>query len=187
MNEQDVKLYENIQHGDQTALESLYDKYEKLLFSFIFKITNNREITEEVIQEVFLKVWTKKGMYDSSKGKFSSWLLTISRYAAIDIMRKKKTSHYSIEERDALQNEAPSLEEELEWKEESQNIKKAMQQLNEDQQKVITLFYFKALSQQKIAEQLNIPLGTVKGRVRLALQHMKKHIIALDQRGDINE
>ncbi|GAE93692.1 RNA polymerase sigma-70 factor [Gracilibacillus boraciitolerans JCM 21714] len=186
MNEQDVKLYQSIQNNEQTALEALYDKYEKLLFSFVYKMSHNRELSEEVVQEVFLKIWTKKGMYDASKGKFSSWLLTVTRYTAIDFMRKKSEIHdYSLEERDSLQQSEPSADEELEWKEDSKMIKKAMNHLNQEQQKVITLFYFKAFSQREIAEQLDIPLGTVKGRIRLALQHLKKHIHASEQKGGI--
>ncbi|UOQ84040.1 RNA polymerase sigma factor [Gracilibacillus salinarum] len=186
MNEQDVTWYKNIQHGDQIALEALYDKYEKLLFSFVYKMTQNREITEEVVQDVFLKIWTKKGMYDPSKGKFSSWLLTITRYTAIDFIRKKKDSKdFSLEERDATQVDNTSLEEEVEWKEDTKQIKQAMKQLKKDQQKVIILFYFKALSQQKIADQLGIPLGTVKGRIRLALKHLKEKLHMLEEKGGI--
>ncbi|SIS64357.1 RNA polymerase sigma factor [Salimicrobium flavidum] len=177
MSIQDEELYRRVLHKDKDALESLYDKYEKLLFSFSYKMTNNRELSEEVVQDVFMKLWTQKGTYDSSKGKFSSWLLTIARNAAIDLMRKKKETPYELEERDALQANEPSIEEMYEWKEEATVVRQAMTVLKEEQQRVIRLFYFDAKSHREIAERLELPLGTVKGRIRMALKHLQTEMI----------
>ncbi|WP_347860834.1 sigma-70 family RNA polymerase sigma factor [Salimicrobium sp. PL1-032A] len=173
MSIQDEELYRRILEKDKDALETLYDKYEKLLFSFSYKMTGNHGLSEEVVQDVFMKLWTQKGTYDESKGKFSSWLLTIARNAAIDLMRKKKDTPYELEERDALQNEEPSIEEKYEWKEEATAVRKAMKVLKDEQQKVIRLFYFDAKSHREIAEELELPLGTVKGRIRMALKHLQ--------------
>ncbi|WP_407270779.1 RNA polymerase sigma factor [Radiobacillus sp. PE A8.2] len=176
MSEKDVELYYRIQQDDKHALEQLYDCYEKLLFSFSYKLTGNRELSEEVVQEVFIKVWTKKGIYNEKKGKFSSWLLTVARNTGIDIMRKKKESTYTLEERDSLNSNDPSPEDIVEWKEEGTRLREAVSQLGKDQQEIVDMFYFKGLSQQKIADNCQIPLGTVKGRVRLALQHLKRNL-----------
>ncbi|SDJ16143.1 RNA polymerase sigma factor [Salimicrobium halophilum] len=173
MSTQDEELYRRVLHKDKDALETLYDKYEKLLFSFSYKMTNNHGLSEEVVQDVFMKLWTQKGTYDSSKGKFSSWLLTIARNAAVDLMRKKKDTPYELEERDALQTNEPSVEEMYEWKEEATAVREAMRVLNDNQQRAIQLFYFDAKSHREIAEQLGVPLGTVKGRIRMALKHLQ--------------
>ncbi|HET7579576.1 MAG TPA: sigma-70 family RNA polymerase sigma factor [Bacillales bacterium] len=170
----DAELYERVQSGDQQALELLYDKYEKILYSFSYRMTRHKESAEEVVQEVFVKVWKGQGNYDSSKGKFSSWLLTIARNASIDFMRKRREPAYEFEERDSLASSEPSIEDLVEWKERGTEIRSAISTLTEEQQQVIEAFYFKGSTQQIIAEQFDIPLGTVKGRIRLALKHLRK-------------
>nr|WP_318540559.1 sigma-70 family RNA polymerase sigma factor [Terribacillus saccharophilus] len=90
MSRNDVELYTMTQQGDKQALETLYDKYEKLIYSFSFRMTQQQEIAEEAVQEVFLKLWTKRDIYSEQKGKFSSWLLTVTRHTCIDLIRKKQ-------------------------------------------------------------------------------------------------
>lgn len=176
MSEQDYELYKRIQRSDKQALELLYERYEKLLFSFAFRMTGRRDLSEEIVQEVFIKLWTKPNLYSQSKGKFSSWLLTVTRNSSIDHMRRKNEQTEALEERDALRSEDPALEDLVEWKEEGKELRTAITQLAEEQQKIIELFYFKGLSQQMIADEQNIPLGTVKGRIRLALKHLKTYL-----------
>ncbi|CAM3857326.1 RNA polymerase sigma factor [Mesobacillus thioparans] len=176
MSEHDIELYARLQAKDKRALELLYDRYEKLLFSFAYRMTGRRDLSEEIVQDVFLKLWTKPGMYDETKGKFSSWILTVTRYASIDCLRKKDENHVELEDRDALKSTEPSVEELAEWKEKRSEIREAINQLAEEQQQIVELFYFKGLSQQKIADTFQIPLGTVKGRIRLALKHLHKTI-----------
>ncbi|MCP8969978.1 RNA polymerase sigma factor [Ectobacillus ponti] len=177
MNDQDVSLYQSVLQGDRQALEQLYDKYEKLLFSFAYRMTGRKELAEEAVQDVFLKLWTKKGLYDSTKGKFSSWLLTITRNASIDLLRKNKQTLQMAEVPEALASQEPGVEELVEWKEEGARLREAMSELGEEQKAIVDLFYFQAMSQQSIADVCQIPLGTVKGRIRLALQHLRKHLL----------
>lgn len=183
MRENDVELFNRAQAQDEQALELLYDRYEKLLFSFSFRMTNNKFLAEEVVQDVFTKIWSKQRNFDESKGKFSSWLLTITRNATIDMLRKKKETPYEIDERDALHELNPSTEDQVEWKERSEEIREAVRNLVSDQQQIIDLFYFKGMSQAKIAEACDIPLGTVKGRVRLALKHLRGMLSHTGERG----
>lgn len=183
MREPDVELFNRVQAQDEHALEQLYDRYEKLLFSFSFRMTNNKFLAEEVVQDVFTKIWSKQRNFDESKGKFSSWLLTVTRNATIDMLRKKKETPYEIDERDALHDSAPSTEDQIEWKERNEEIREAVTHLPSEQQHIIELFYFKGMSQAKIAEACNIPLGTVKGRVRLALKHLRDILSPMNERG----
>ncbi|TMU84975.1 sigma-70 family RNA polymerase sigma factor [Bacillus sp. BHET2] len=169
----DIELYQQVLDKDSTALRQLYQQYEKLIYSFSYKMTGDREIAEEVIQEVFMKLWKNHSPYDRSKGKFSSWLLTMTRNTCLDAIRKRK-KHESVEyiEKDSLQVSYDTPDDQLEWKEKGAAIRACIHSLKDDQQKIVQLFYFKGLTQQSIAESTDIPLGTVKGRIRLALKHL---------------
>ncbi|MRX71888.1 sigma-70 family RNA polymerase sigma factor [Bacillus lacus] len=175
----DAALYKRSLQKDKIAFEALYDRYEKLLYSFAYKMTRDESLAEEVVQDIFLKLWNEAEKYDESKGKFSSWLLTMARFKAIDLIRKnKRHEHFELLEKDDARQPAASAAEEVEWQEERSSILAAVKQLKKDQQKIIDLFYFKGLSQQNISNQCEIPLGTVKGRIRLALKHLRDHMSA---------
>lgn len=191
MTKTDAELYTGAQSGDRQALECLYDKYEKLLYSYAYKMTSSHELSEEIIQDVFVKVWQKKGAYDASKGKLSTWLITITRYSAIDILRKQKQNNFEYDEQTDSDNPSEhfhsNVEKAVEAGEDQEIIQRAMTELNKDQQKIITLFYFNAYSQSQIAKSLNIPLGTVKSRIRLALGNLKKSMKTIQKGGTHNE
>lgn len=183
MSDHDLLLYQKILDGDKQALEEIYDKYEKLLFSFAYKTCGQKEMAEEILQEVFIKVWTQKATYDESKGKFSSWIMTITRYTSIDTVRKKENHNYSLEERDSIHQENPSAENLAEWREQGKLVRNAIKELTKDQGKIIELFYFKGLTQREIAQKCDLSLGTVKGRIRLALKHLRKELSNIDEKG----
>src|SRR5690606_10647350 len=135
----DFMLYTRIQQKDKEALEQLYDRYEKILFSFLVKMTEDRDLAEEALQEVFIKVWRGVGEYDESKGKFTSWLFTMSRNAAIDMIRKKKKPSVALEEAGELVSPASSVEETAEWQEKKEQIQLAVKDLSAEQQKMVQL------------------------------------------------
>ncbi|GGF14640.1 DNA-directed RNA polymerase sigma-70 factor [Halobacillus andaensis] len=182
----DVELYERIQSRDKEALELLYDRYEKLLYSFAYRFTKDTQMAEEVMQDVFLKLWRGKGAgtYVRERGKFSSWLLTITRNGSIDLLRKKKVKEVEWHNRDSLHEDLPGVEKEIEDKEERDALRKAIHTLPDSQQRMICLFYFQGMSQREIAEKCDIPLGTVKGRVRLALKKLREN---LEKEGGIDD
>ncbi|MDT3977713.1 sigma-70 family RNA polymerase sigma factor, partial [Staphylococcus saprophyticus] len=114
---------------------------------------------------VFMKIWNKKAIFNPEKGKLSTWLITLCRNRSIDAIRKKKIIESQFDE-DFQGIQSDSLPEyDLLSKEVSEEINKRISLLNKDQQKIISLFYYKGLSQQEIASNLNIPLGTVKSRM----------------------
>ncbi|MBD7908080.1 RNA polymerase sigma factor [Sporosarcina gallistercoris] len=173
----DGTLYALAAAKDRSAFEILYDRYEKLIFSFAYRITQDREIAEEVVQDVFVKLWNGTTTYQEQKGSFSSWLLTVTRNKAFDeIRRLKRHDHEPMLEKDALIEQLGDVEKTVEWSEQRNAIRNAVLELKQEQQEIIDLFYFKGLSQQKIADQCELPLGTVKGRIRLALKHLKGFI-----------
>lgn len=191
MTRTDSDLYEGLRAGDKSCLEMLYQKYEKLLYSYAYKMTSNHERSEEVVQDVFMKIWQKKGAYDANKGKLSTWLISITRNSAIDLSRRKKLDTFEYDERDDVNSDTnhfnSSVEQEAERHENQEMINKAMHELNDEQKKIITLFYFKAYSQSQIAAALDLPLGTVKSRLRLALGHLRKNIEPAKKGGTQNE
>ncbi|WP_163528293.1 RNA polymerase sigma factor [Halobacillus ihumii] len=177
MSNQDLELYHQMMGGDKQALETIYDKYERLLYSFVMKLSGDQTLAEEVLQEVFIKLWTNKATYDETKGKFSSWIVTITRYTAIDIIRKNKKHAVALEEETDLPEQAgDSTEDLVEWKEQGEKVRRAVKELSNEQKQMVELFYFKGLSQREISETCNLPLGTVKGRLRLAVKHLKTHL-----------
>ncbi|MEH7884176.1 sigma-70 family RNA polymerase sigma factor [Bacillus sp. JJ1609] len=177
-NSPDGVLYVSIQAKNKEALETLYDRYEKILFSFLYKMTQDYDLAEEALQEVFLKIWKGTGEYDESKGKFTSWLFTMARNSAIDIIRKKKVKpSVPIDDINHMVSDDQSVEEKAEWHEEKVRVQEAVSKLSDDQRGMIQLMYFKGYTQQKISEDYNIPLGTVKSRIRLALKNLKKSLV----------
>lgn len=176
----DAQLYERLRSKEQGALEELYDRYERLVYSFAYRMSQNAQMAEDIVQEVFTKLWKNHAPYTEDKGKFSSWLLTMTRNASLDTLRKKgKQQEVGLLDKDAEQMKIPvdeMPEQMLEWKEKGTVLRKAIKRLKEEQQTIVELFYFHGLSQESISSKLDIPLGTVKSRIRLALQHLRKHL-----------
>ncbi|TDL30687.1 sigma-70 family RNA polymerase sigma factor [Jeotgalibacillus sp. S-D1] len=173
----DIELYKRLVQQDKMALETLYNRYEKLIYSFSYRMTKDPKLAEEVVQEVFMKLWKTHAVYSEEKGKFSSWLLTMTRNMALDLIRKQsKRPTVEYEERDSLQEASETPEVMLEEKEQTRLVRRAVTKLKKDQQHIIELFYFQGLTHEKIADRTGLPLGTVKGRIRLALKHLKTHI-----------
>ncbi|NJP38074.1 RNA polymerase sigma factor [Alkalicoccus luteus] len=182
-NQEDAALYERLKKQDKQAMEELYDKYAKLLFSFAYKMVQDRSAAEEIVQEVMIKLWRGKGVYHTDKGRFSSWLLTITRNTAIDYIRKHtRAASEEVHTEAETVDEGPGVDDLVEWKQRRETIKEAMQKLKSEQRVIIELFYFKGYSHKRIADSAGIPLGTVKGRIRLALKHLKQELY--EERGD---
>ncbi|RST67912.1 sigma-70 family RNA polymerase sigma factor [Bacillus pumilus] len=174
----DSELYHKIKFDrHKPSLEVLYDRYERVLYSFIYKMTGSRELTEEVLQEVFIKLWRGIGEYHTDKGKFSSWLFMMSRNTAIDLLRKHRNETALEDEHiEYLADHQEDVSKEVEWNEEKQIIREAVSTLSKEQQTIIEDVYFKGMTQKSIAEKLGIPIGTVKGRVRLSLKHLRTRL-----------
>ena len=153
---------------DQKAFAYLYDHYSQALFGVINAIVNDTEESEDVLQKVFLKVWNSFSMYDPAKGRLYTWMLNIARNLAIDTTRSK---HEKIKSK--IQSTSnPVYENTLSVSEPSHNaigLKTILENLNEDHKTIIDLAYFEGYTQEEIAKKLNMPLGTVKTKVRQAI------------------
>jgi RNA polymerase sigma factor (sigma-70 family) len=158
---------------DKSALEFLYDNYSGALYGVIFRVLKNEDIAEEVLQDVFLKIWDRFEQYDSTKGKLFTWILNIARNQAIDKTRSKEIS--KDQKTRGIENVVSRIDnkERVEQKIDDIGVKDIIKNLPDDQQFVVEYLYFKGYSQSELAEEFNIPLGTVKTRLRLAMQSLR--------------
>ncbi|MDU0204838.1 RNA polymerase sigma factor [Paenibacillus sp. MAH-36] len=176
----DHELMKRIINKDADALAFLYDKYEKPIFAFAYRIVQDTMMAEEVVQELFLRVWKAAERYNSENGKLTSWMFTLTRNIAIDLLRKKQNrtmqQTMEAEQLTAIPDQGKSTEEAVleEWR--GQEIREALHGLNWDQQQVVELIYYQGYTQQEVSDQQSIPLGTVKSRVRLALKQLKERL-----------
>jgi RNA polymerase sigma-70 factor (ECF subfamily) len=172
INEQN--LIEQIIHGDQEAFVSLYDRYAARVHALTLRILGDSMLAEEATQDTFLKVWSRARQYTASKGKFITWVLTIARRTALDRLRfeTRRPMLSPAQDPEEIWKTIPngnSLSEETRWR----SLYFAVIALPEEQRQVIELAYYKGMSQREIAEVLDWPLGTVKTRVRAAMQTLR--------------
>lgn len=163
--------------GDQTALATFYDRTSPQVFGFIYKILNNREAAEEVTLDVYTQVWRQAHTYDHTRGAPGAWLMTLARTRAIDRFRAGSTEHGRIESLDAAQlfaSDDDTPEQDVEGQERRRYVQQALATLTAEQRQAIALAYFYGLSQSEIAEKLQLPLGTVKTRIRLGMMKLRE-------------
>lgn len=161
------------------AMEILYQRYNRMLYAFVHRIVGNQQVAEDLMQEAFFAVWQNAHSYISQNGEVRSWLISIFHHKAIDYLR-------SLQRRAAIQQvelEQVDLQDHVVvedvWDEAWQSaqrdlIREAMMNLPREQRMVIELAYFQGWTHREIAEGTNLPLGTVKARMRLGLLHLKR-------------
>ena len=183
---EDGQLLRAVALGDQDALLILHQRYVNLVYSMAWRVLQDAGLAEEVTQDIFLKLWHKGQQYDPARGRFSSWLLSVTRFAAIDRLRREGRQPRQVEVATADQDEMTVLERLLPtdhaaW-ERGQHLRLVLTQLPPDQRQIIELAYFGGLTHSELAQQLGLPLGTVKGRLRLGLEKLRS--LWLDETGN---
>ncbi|AXT60293.1 sigma-70 family RNA polymerase sigma factor [Aquimarina sp. AD10] len=163
-----------LQNKDQNAFKSIYDMYSENVYGIINTILKDDTLSEEVLQDVFIKIWNKAPLYSEKKGRFFTWILNIARNAAIDKTRSK--SYKNTTQNLTVDSFVDILEDKTNFvsKIDSIGIKKYIQSLEPICKKVIDLLFFKGFTQKETAEELDIPLGTVKTRNRICIDKLKK-------------
>lgn len=174
----DEALMALVAGGDSRALASLYDRYSRTVYGLSLRILASAEHAEDVVQEAFWRVWNRSATFQASNGQFAPWLFGIARNLCIDELRRRQARPATARGGDeqvllSIPDARPDVED-LTWEAERRRlIVGALADLPADQRQVIELAYFGGLSQREIADQLSSPLGTVKTRIRLALQKLK--------------
>jgi RNA polymerase sigma-70 factor (ECF subfamily) len=172
----DESLVGRLTQQDVRALDTLYGRYSRPVFSLALKILGDREIVEEVVQEVFLRLWTRAASFDPQRGKLLSWLLTITHHRAVDELRRRRAQP----EVDGLDEQLASAEEPASdpsetysHVEDKEAVQRALARLPEAQRRPIEMAYYGGLTQVEIAQTLKQPLGTIKTRMRLGMQKLR--------------
>lgn len=166
-------------HGAEWALEKLYERYKRYAYSLAYHILADSFLAEDVVQEVFFTLWRKAPSYHERQGNVKSWLKAVIRNRAIDKVRSLTQHDYQCtpledENGESLASAEPEVWEQVWENEQSTFIREALRQLPLEQSQIIQLNYFDGYTHAEIARQQQIPLGTVKGRVRLGLQKIKQ-------------
>lgn len=158
---------------DKSSFEYLYDNYSGALYGAIYRIIRKEEIAEEVLQDVFLKIWDKIESYDAAKGRLFTWMLNLAKNQAIDKTGSKEISKEN--KTGALENFVSDVKsgEFVEQRIEAIGVKDILTSLPEDQRFIVEHLYLKGYSQSELADEFNIPLGTVKTRLRIAMKQLR--------------
>ncbi len=180
----DEDLMQLVSKGDPRAFELLYDRHASVAFSLAYRMTGLRGVAEDVVQEAFLSIWRSGARYDHTRGSVRTWVLGVVHHRAIDALRRnlrhstRRASDEGIEERfEATER----TDVQAARREEAAEVRDALAALPAEQSKVIELAYFGGFSHSEIADMLDTPVGTVKGRIRLGLEKMRGRL------GDVME
>jgi RNA polymerase sigma-70 factor, ECF subfamily len=169
------ELIIGLQNKSEAAFSVLYDDYAVVLFGIAFKIVKNKTTAEELLQDVFVKIWKHIDTYDATKGTLFTWMLNITRNTCKDYFRTKKYHYQTLIVQEELAD-IPSkyLPQSNSYEVESWEMQQLTQKLAPKYREIIDLVYIYGYSQEQVAEQLNIPLGTVKTRSREALRQLRE-------------
>ncbi|MCD1259933.1 sigma-70 family RNA polymerase sigma factor [Paenibacillus athensensis] len=176
----DQELMQRIVGKDAEALRFLYEKYEKPIYAFAYRIVQDPMMAEEAVQELFLRIWHVAERYDGGFGKLTSWMFTLTRNISIDLLRKKQSRIMKQTAEQEQLNRIPdtgrTTEEvvEAEWL--GAQVREALHTLSDEQQMVVEMIYFQGYTQQEVSDSQAIPLGTVKSRVRLAMKQLRQRL-----------
>jgi RNA polymerase sigma-70 factor (ECF subfamily) len=175
----DSELIGRVAEGDARALEVLYERYSRVVYSFALRILGDQQLAEELLQEVFFRAWRQGSAFQASRGTFITWLLSITHNMAIDEVRKRRRRPQKAESEDSeavlagVADKGQSVEDQVWVVALRGTISGAMEQLPLAQRQVIELAYYQGLTQREIAENLSEPLGTIKTRMRLGMQKLR--------------
>lgn len=175
----DEDLMQLVQRAEAGAFEVVYDRHARAAFSLAYRMCGARQLAEEVVQEAFLSIWRSGARYDRRRGSVRTWVLGITHHRAIDALRRgtvqdrHRASDEGIEERFEASDRTDV---EVARREEALEVRGALGVLPDEQRRAIELAYYGGFTQSEIAEMLGIPIGTVKGRMRLGMEKMRDRL-----------
>jgi RNA polymerase sigma-70 factor (ECF subfamily) len=169
------ELVSALKNREKIAVEALYDMYSSSLYGVISRIIIDTTTAEDVLQETFVKIWHSFASYSTEKGRLFTWMVNIARHLAIDKLRSKDFKNQN--KNQELENNVTFIDERRNtvYKPELLGIKDLVQTLKPDQKQILELVYFKGYTHVEAADELGIPLGTIKTRLRMAILQLRKH------------
>jgi RNA polymerase sigma factor (sigma-70 family) len=173
----DGVLLQRTAAGDSDALMVLHKRYANLVYSMSWRVLQDAGLAEEVTQDVFMKLWRREQRYDPARGRFSAWLLSVTRFAAIDRLRQEGRRPMVVDLPGEETDQQSALEQlpatdHASW-ERGQHLRLVLTELPAEQRQVVELAYFGGFTHSELAATLGLPLGTVKGRLRLGLERLR--------------
>lgn len=175
----DADLVRRLQSRDQGAMADLYDRYGRIAYSVVLRVVRNSAIAEDLVQEAFLRIWTRVDGFDPERGSLSGWVVAVARNRAVDYLRSLEGRQRE-RTTELARTDEPSVfadfEKDLLNSDRARMLRDAFTRLNANQRTVIELAYFEGLSQSEMAERMKQPLGTVKTWVRTALQTLRQEL-----------
>jgi RNA polymerase sigma-70 factor (ECF subfamily) len=170
----DVPLCAQVARGDARALRSLYERHAGRVKAVALRVLASAPEAEEIVQETFVEVWRRSSQYDRGRGAVRAWIVTIARSRAIDRLRSRGAGERTVAglAREDRPTGGPSPLEDVEQRIERERVARALAELPDPQRRVIELAYFEGKTQREIAEVTGEPLGTIKTRVRLAMEKL---------------
>ncbi len=172
----DLEIFVAIQAQQVKALDLLYDRYGRLVYTTSVQILGNIEEAEDVTQETFLRLWQRSEIYQPQRGSLSGFLITLTRSRALDRIRSRKSSQHKLQRIQNLTDDVSTYNPPLEFvtvQERADLVRTALQQLSPADRQLLETAYYEELSQSEIAARDGIPLGTVKSRARMALKKLR--------------
>jgi RNA polymerase sigma factor (sigma-70 family) len=170
----DAALLARLATGDEQAMETLHARYAGLMRAVALRVTRTERLAEEAIQDALMAVWQDPGRFDPARGALGPWLLTLTRYKAIDLVRRETTIQRHVADVDLERHEAPDDVHDEAWlRIRREHLYQAIQRLGDDQRRALELAFLGGLTHVEVAEREGIPLGTAKTRIRSALQKLR--------------
>ncbi|SFV33758.1 RNA polymerase sigma factor [Thermoflavifilum thermophilum] len=160
---------------NEEAFRYLYDHYAAALYGVVLKVVNEQELANDLLQEIFVKIWNRIDSYDPQKGRLFTWMLHIARNTAIDMLRSK--TYHQQEKNQSLESNVHignSIQMSSSMMVDQMGLKNVLNMLSEEQRMLIEKAYFRGYTQEEIAKELQVPLGTVKTRIRNALLKLRE-------------
>jgi RNA polymerase sigma-70 factor, ECF subfamily len=173
----DSAMVERMMAGDESALSALYDRYSGMLFAMLVRILRDPQAAEEILQDLFLQLWRGAARFDATRGSLPAWLMVIGRNRALSRLRTREHREIPEDIEAFPANAVPSsvnLEDDAERSLLMEKLRTAMATLPAEQREAVELAYFEGMTQTEIAARTGSPLGTVKSRVRTAMQSLKQ-------------
>ncbi|MCB1615223.1 MAG: sigma-70 family RNA polymerase sigma factor [Pseudomonadales bacterium] len=173
------KVLVKVAGRDQQAFRKLYDHFGPRLKSYALKnsagFSSPSQFAEELVQEVMLLVWNKSHLFDSNKAAASTWIFTLARNKRVDMLRKNQNSEVSLDSEDFFPEETDDFDhvDHLHARQVGRQVREALMELPDMQRQVLQAVYIEGKTQQEVAEAFGVPLGTVKSRIRLAMEKLK--------------
>lgn len=174
---QQDKLIEELQSGNEKAFERIYELYSQSTYGIIYSIIKDTSISEEVLQDVFIKIWNNASSYNTKKGRFFTWILNIARNASIDKIRSKDFKNKKLNLKsdnfvDILESKSNNI-----GKMDAIGLQKYIDILGPTCRKLIDLLFFKGFTQKETSEELEMPLGTVKTKNRVCIDKLRAKVL----------